>query len=110
MPFIHDGQFRLAESVAIVRYVSTKHSLDNNWYPKNPQEQAQVDEYLEWQHHNTRAFCAMYFQKKVRCVTKTNFGDFISFLVANSHSYWQTHGPRPTAKVRRQHGQLFAHR
>ncbi|KAJ3644976.1 hypothetical protein Zmor_022672 [Zophobas morio] len=64
VPFIHDGQFRLAESVAIVRYVSTKHSLDNNWYPKNLTEQAQVDEYLEWQHNNTRAFCAMYFQKK----------------------------------------------
>ncbi|XP_044272666.1 glutathione S-transferase theta-1 [Tribolium madens] len=64
VPFIHDADFRLTESVAIIRYVSKVHNIDNNWYPKETKAQARVDEYLEWQHNNTRAFCALYFQRK----------------------------------------------
>lgn len=52
-------------SVAILRYLCREHSVDDHWYPKDSKAQARVDEYLEWQHLNTRLFCAMYFQHKV---------------------------------------------
>jgi len=37
----------------------------DHWYPKDSVKQAQVDEYLEWQHTNTRADCALYYLHKV---------------------------------------------
>lgn len=33
-----------------------------HWYPKESQQQARIDEYLEWQHTNTRLACTTYFQ------------------------------------------------
>lgn len=38
--------------------------IAEHWYPKELQTRALVDEYLEWQHNNTRMACAMYFQTK----------------------------------------------
>lgn len=38
--------------------------VDDHWYPKDIRSRALVDEYLEWQHNNTRIPCAMYFQSK----------------------------------------------
>nr|AVT42200.1 glutathione S-transferase t1 [Lissorhoptrus oryzophilus] len=66
VPFIHHGSFKLAESIAIVRYLSREYRdvVEDHWYPKNSQEQAKVDEYLEWQHTNTRLHCASYFVYK----------------------------------------------
>ena len=53
----------LVESLAIMRYITNTHSLDENWYPKeDPMAQQKVEEYLHWQHINTRAMCAKYFQ------------------------------------------------
>lgn len=52
-------------SIAILRYLCREHSVDDHWYPKDSKAQARVDEYLEWQHVNTRLSCAMYFQHKV---------------------------------------------
>jgi glutathione S-transferase len=43
---------------------SNKYNIADNWYPKNIQTRALVDEYLEWQHNNTRIGCAMFFQFK----------------------------------------------
>ena len=40
--------------------------VPEHWYPKDIKIQAKVDQYMEWQHINTRASCAMYFQHKVR--------------------------------------------
>lgn len=64
VPVITHGQFTLTESVAIVRYVSREFNIADFWYPKEIRAQAKVDEYMEWQHLNTRLACAMYFQTK----------------------------------------------
>ncbi|XP_011876035.1 PREDICTED: glutathione S-transferase theta-1-like [Vollenhovia emeryi] len=59
----HDG-FNLAESVGIVRYLSRECKVDDHWYPSESKKQAKVDEYLEWQHLNTRLHCSAYFLAK----------------------------------------------
>ena len=51
----------MAETVAIVRYLAREKNVADNWYPKNSKDQARVDEYLEWQHLNTRHHCTVYF-------------------------------------------------
>jgi glutathione S-transferase len=67
VPVVHDGEFRLTESVAILRHLCRTRGdlIADHWYPSDPLVRARVDEYLEWQHANTRFNCAMYFQKKV---------------------------------------------
>lgn len=55
-------------SVAILRYLCRKYNVADHWYPKDSQKQARVDEYLEWQHHNTRAHCTEYFRHKVKLI------------------------------------------
>lgn len=52
-------------SVAIFRYLARTRKVADHWYPSDVKLQAKVDEYLEWQHTNTRILCAMYFQHKV---------------------------------------------
>lgn len=39
-------------------------NVAEHWYPKDVKKRALVDEYLEWQHNNTRLFGAMYFRTK----------------------------------------------
>lgn len=62
VPTIKDGDFCLTESVAMFRYLAREKNIADHWYPKESQAQARVDEYLEWQHLNTRAQCAQYFR------------------------------------------------
>lgn len=64
VPAIVDNGFQLSESVAIFRYLTTRNKFSDEWYPKNNQVRARVDEYLEWQHYNTRQTCAQYFMLK----------------------------------------------
>nr|ANS53399.1 glutathione-S-transferase theta class 1 [Sitophilus oryzae]AVR54963.1 glutathione-s-transferase theta class 3 [Sitophilus oryzae] len=66
VPFIHHGDFKLAESIAIVRYLSKqyKDNVPDYLYPSDAKEQAKVDEFLEWQHLNIRLHCAQYFWYK----------------------------------------------
>ncbi|KAA0196350.1 Glutathione S-Transferase Theta 1 [Hyalella azteca] len=66
VPAINDSGFKLFESVAIMRYLCHKYPdhVADDWYPKDIAKQAYVDQYLEWQHANTRFGCAMYFQHK----------------------------------------------
>jgi len=61
---IEDDGWKLAESVAIFRYLTELHDIEDHWYPKDVRSRALVDEYLEWQHTNTRSNCAMYFWHK----------------------------------------------
>lgn len=55
---IHDGDFQLSESVAIIRYVLEKYCAEDFWYPKNIQTRARVDEYLNWAAHNMYSLAA----------------------------------------------------
>lgn len=62
VPCIDDDGFKLSESVAIFRYIvaSNPTLVADHWYPKDLKQRARVDEYLEWQHNNTRVGCAGY--------------------------------------------------
>ncbi|KAJ8915162.1 hypothetical protein NQ315_000414 [Exocentrus adspersus] len=64
VPFIHDGDFKLSESVAIFRYLTREYPVKDNWYPKDSKQQARIDEYLEYQHLNIRGHCTLYFRQK----------------------------------------------
>ncbi|XP_076043943.1 glutathione S-transferase theta-1-like [Oratosquilla oratoria] len=64
VPTIDHGGFKLTESVAILRYLCREFPVPDHWYPKDSKLQARVDEYLAWQHGNTRLNCAMFFQHK----------------------------------------------
>jgi len=64
VPAIDDQGFKLTESVGILRYLCREKKVPDHWYPHDSKAQARVDEYLEWQHLNTRIQCAMFFQHK----------------------------------------------
>ncbi|XP_023707304.1 glutathione S-transferase theta-1 [Cryptotermes secundus] len=64
VPVIEDRGFILRESVGILRYLCREKKVQDHWYPTDSKQQAKVDEYLEWQHLDTRLNCAMYFQYK----------------------------------------------
>lgn len=61
VPAIVDNDFQLAESIAIFRYLTAKNNISDHWYPSNLEARGRIDEYLEWQHSNTRTTCSNYF-------------------------------------------------
>uniref|UniRef100_A0A8D0HCZ8 glutathione transferase n=1 Tax=Sphenodon punctatus TaxID=8508 RepID=A0A8D0HCZ8_SPHPU len=54
VPALKDGAFTLAESIAILLYLSRKFNTPDHWYPSDVQKRARVDEYLSWQHTSIR--------------------------------------------------------
>lgn len=62
VPVIDDNGFVLRESVPILKYLTLKYKLEDHWYPSDFQQQIKVDEYLHWQHANTRLNAAMIFR------------------------------------------------
>lgn len=66
IPCINDNGFKLAESVAIFRYLTreNENAVADHWYPRDSKARARVDEYLAWQHLNTRIHCSAYFWLK----------------------------------------------
>ena len=54
-------------SISILRYLCQKFNVAEHWYPQTDlKQQARIEEYLHWQHLNTRMKAAMVFQHKVR--------------------------------------------
>lgn len=47
VPVLIDGDVKLFESNAILRYLSNKHGL-THWYPENHAQRARVDQWLDW--------------------------------------------------------------
>ena len=47
VPVLIDGQLKLFESNAILRYLCTKHGL-TDWYPDDLRTRAMVDQWLDW--------------------------------------------------------------
>jgi glutathione S-transferase len=48
IPFITDGNFKLAESNAILVYLCEKYSQLNQFYGKNISERGKVNQHLSW--------------------------------------------------------------
>ncbi|KAG5668175.1 hypothetical protein PVAND_016125 [Polypedilum vanderplanki] len=91
---VDDDGWKLSESIAILRYLMSKYkSIPDHFYPSDIRARAAVDEYLEWQHINTRFSCGVYFQlrkkidgldtlwlrgKKFLCSDEISFADIIA--------------------------------
>ncbi|XP_028336297.1 glutathione S-transferase theta-3-like isoform X2 [Physeter macrocephalus] len=65
VPALKDGDFTLAESVAILLYLTRKYEAPDHWYPQDLQARARVDEYLAWQHTALRTSCTRTMWQKV---------------------------------------------
>jgi len=63
VPAITDGDFALAESHAILRYLHTTRGGKDHWYPKDAKKRAQVDRYLDWHHTHLRHASSLIFKK-----------------------------------------------
>ncbi|XP_068952678.1 glutathione S-transferase theta-4 [Petaurus breviceps papuanus] len=50
VPVLREGSFILAESVAILLYLTRKYSTSIYWYPPDMHIQGTIDEYMAWQH------------------------------------------------------------
>jgi len=57
----HDGLI-INESIPMSKYIIQKFELADHWYPKDLKKRAKVDEYLHWQHFNTRLIAATLFR------------------------------------------------
>lgn len=54
----NQNTFTLYESTAILRYLSSKYQVQENWYNRtNLERRALIDQYLDWHHGNTREVC-----------------------------------------------------
>lgn len=70
VPALRDGDFCLAESIAIMLYLAEKFKTPDFWYPADLQQRARVNEYLSWQHtairmHGSEIFCLRLMIPKV---------------------------------------------
>ncbi|KAM8960594.1 glutathione S-transferase theta-1-like [Pelodytes ibericus] len=72
VPVLKDGNFTLIESTAMLLYLVHKYKTPDHWYPSDLQKRARVDEYLAWQHTNTRYYgCKVFW---VKCMASAILG------------------------------------
>nr|XP_054325656.1 LOW QUALITY PROTEIN: glutathione S-transferase theta-3-like [Pongo pygmaeus]XP_054399918.1 LOW QUALITY PROTEIN: glutathione S-transferase theta-3-like [Pongo abelii] len=57
VPALKDGDFTLAESVAILLCMNCMYKAPDHWYPQDLQARARGDEYLSWQHMALQSGC-----------------------------------------------------
>ncbi|KAJ8379536.1 hypothetical protein SKAU_G00003140 [Synaphobranchus kaupii] len=55
VPVLRDGDFVLAESIAILNYLVEKFRTPDHWYPADLKKRSCVNEYLCWQHTAIRS-------------------------------------------------------
>uniref|UniRef100_A0A3P9AVJ2 Glutathione S-transferase theta 1b n=1 Tax=Maylandia zebra TaxID=106582 RepID=A0A3P9AVJ2_9CICH len=65
VPALRDGDFCLAESIAIMLYLAEKFKTPDFWYPADLQQRARVNEYLSWQHTAIRMHGSKIFWLRV---------------------------------------------
>ena len=65
VPAITHNGLCLYESHAIMIYLSSVFPIEDQWYPKDPAQQALVNIYLHWHHLNTRYGCGYYLYNKI---------------------------------------------
>ncbi|XP_062038450.1 glutathione S-transferase theta-1 isoform X2 [Lepus europaeus] len=83
VPALKDGDFTLAESVAILLYLTHKYKVPDHWYPQDLQARARVDEYLAWQHTALRRSCLRALWHKFCCFPhQVMFPVFLGELVS----------------------------
>lgn len=73
VPALSDGDFHLAETMAIFRYLTNKHAgtFPDNWYPADPKARGRVDEYMAYHHTGTRGAVMPVFTSEVLIPMKT---------------------------------------
>ncbi|XP_064424126.1 glutathione S-transferase theta-1 [Latimeria chalumnae] len=71
VPALKDGDFTLAESIAILLYLSRRYKTPEHWYPSDVQKRAKVDEYLSWQHTSIRPHGSKIFWYKIMIPSMT---------------------------------------
>lgn len=63
VPIIEDGEFKLAESHAILTYIHRTRNCADHWYPSAPQARAHVDHYLHWHHTGLRTLAQVVYHR-----------------------------------------------
>ena len=56
---------------AALRHLSSKYDKTSKWYPAGEADRARVNEYLDWQHSNTRKHGVGIYFNKVRTSDKS---------------------------------------
>ena len=68
-------------SIAILLYLTRKFQTPDHWYPSDLQERARVDEYLSWQHMDTRMAGSKVYLAQVSKGKEQGKGAFLARLL-----------------------------